>query len=67
MNVHLRFAMLCLIATSCAPGIPDGLDVVITDSAGVTVVTAESLEDLPLRSLVGPVVDLVTSQDSAEA
>jgi hypothetical protein len=67
MNVHLRFAMLCLIATSCSPGIPDGLDVVITDSAGVTVVTTESLEDLPLRSLVGPVVDLVTSQDSAEA
>ncbi len=41
--------------------------VVVTDSAGVTIVTAESLEELPTRTPVGPILDLATSQDSAQA
>ncbi|TFG65749.1 MAG: hypothetical protein E4H28_03535 [Gemmatimonadales bacterium] len=67
MNHLARLTMLCLVTISCSPAIPDGLEVVITDSAGVTIVTAESLEGLPVRSLVGPVVDLISSPDPAEA
>lgn len=67
MNHLVRLAMLCLIATSCSPGLSEGLDVVITDSAGVTIVSAESLEGLQIRSPGSLLVDLAFSQVSADA
>lgn len=67
MNDLARLAILCLTAVSCSAGLPKGLDVVTTDSAGVTIVSAESLDGLPVRSLGTPLVDLAFSQDSANA
>lgn len=67
MNRLAHLAVLCAITTACSPGLPEGLDAVVTDSAGVMIVTAESLEGLPTRTPVGPILDLATSQDSAEA
>jgi hypothetical protein len=67
MNDLARLAMLCLAAVSCSAGLPGGLDVVTTDSAGVTIVSAESLDGLPVLSLGTPLVELAFSQDSANA
>jgi hypothetical protein len=60
-------AALCAIAVACSPDSPEALQTFVTDSAGVAIVTAESLDALPTRSLTGPVLDLPTSQDSSDA
>lgn len=67
MNVRLRFAMLCLIVTSCSPETREGLDTITTDSTGVTVVSAESFQGLPSRTPSALLVDLASSQDSADS
>ncbi|MFQ5530061.1 MAG: hypothetical protein ACE5FP_06870 [Gemmatimonadota bacterium] len=67
MNRFPLLAALCAITAACSPGAPGALQTVVTDSAGVAIVTAQSLDRLPARSLTGPLLDLPTSQDSSDA
>lgn len=56
------------IASGCVSESPNGSSVatVSSDSAGVTIVSAESLAGLPARTLGPPLIDLAASQDSAD-
>jgi len=68
-NSLATLAVLATIASGCVSEGPEGSSVptVRSDSAGVTVISAKSLEGLPARSL-GPLrIDLALSQDSADS
>jgi hypothetical protein len=67
MNRLPLLAAVCAASAACSSEGPRGLEPTITDSAGVAIVTAPSLVTLPSRALTGPILDLATSQDSAEA
>ena len=67
MNRGFILTATCAAATACSSGGTGGLETVVTDSAGVTIVTIESMDGLPSRAITGPVLDLAISEDSSEA